>query len=223
MPRELITIQIGQCGNQIGTKFWELALKEFGQYQKTDLYTESLSSFFRNVDTRGGQRAMDIPYDKGRGKIASLKARSIIVDMEEGVINQILKSDIGELFDERTLIKDVSGSGNNWAHGYNEYGPRYHDKILNKVQKSVEACDSLQSFLILHSLGGGTGSGVGSYIVEQLEDYYPGIFRFTASVFPSKNDDVITSPYNSLLALNKLIEHADCVIPIDNEALINIV
>jgi len=49
------------------------------------------------------------------------------------------------------------------------------------------------------------------------------VFRFTSSVFPSKNDDVITSPYNSLLALNKLIEHADCVIPIDNEALIHIV
>ena len=58
---------------------------------------------------------------------------------------------------------------------------------------------------------------------KELEDEYHGIFRFTASVFPSKNDDVITSPYNSLLALNKLIEHADCVIPIDNEALIHIV
>ena len=46
--------------------------------------------------------------------------------MEEGVINELLKSDIGELFDDRTLIKDVSGSGNNWAHGYNEYGPKYH-------------------------------------------------------------------------------------------------
>ena len=82
------------------------------------------------------------------------------------MINEMLKSDIGELFDDRMLIKDVSGSGNNWAHGYNEYGPMYHDKIMNKIRKAVEACDSLQSFLILHSLGGGTGSGVGSYIVE---------------------------------------------------------
>jgi tubulin epsilon len=32
----------------------------------------------------------------------------------------------------------------------------------------VELCDSLQSFVMLHSLGGGTGSGVGSYIVELL-------------------------------------------------------
>ena len=26
MPRELVTIQCGQCGNQIGCRFWELAL-----------------------------------------------------------------------------------------------------------------------------------------------------------------------------------------------------
>jgi tubulin epsilon len=50
-----------------------------------------------------------------------------------------------------------------------------------------------------------------------LEDNFPEVFRFTASVFPSKdNDDVVTSPYNSLLALNELVDHADCVIPIDN-------
>jgi len=51
-------------------------------------------------------------------------------------------------------------------------------------------------------LGGGTGSGVGSRIVGLLGDYYPEVFRFTASVFPSKDDDVVTSPYNSLFSLD---------------------
>ncbi len=32
MPRELITIQVGQCGNQIGLKFWELLLEEHAKY-----------------------------------------------------------------------------------------------------------------------------------------------------------------------------------------------
>jgi len=56
-----------------------------------------------------------------------------------------------------------------------------------------------------------------------LEDHYPDVFRFTASVFPSQNDDVVTSPYNSMLSLYELMKHADCVLPIDNQALINIV
>lgn len=52
------------------------------------------------------------------------------------------------------------------AHGYGEYGPKYEAEIMEKVRKGVEACDSLQCFLLFHSLGGGTGSGVGSYLVE---------------------------------------------------------
>jgi tubulin epsilon len=28
MPRELVTVQVGQCGNQIGCRFWDIALRE---------------------------------------------------------------------------------------------------------------------------------------------------------------------------------------------------
>jgi tubulin epsilon len=77
---------------------------------------------------------------------------------------------------------------------------------------------------LLHSLGGGTGSGLGSYILGLLEDEFPEVFRFTASVFPSQsNDDVVTSPYNSLFSLYEIMKHADCSLPIDNQALLNIV
>ncbi|RHY34678.1 hypothetical protein DYB32_000759 [Aphanomyces invadans] len=68
-------------------------------------------------------------------------------------------------------------------------------------------------------MGGGTGSGLGTYILGLLEDHYPDAFRFTTAIFPSADDDVITSPYNSMLALRELTDHADCVLPIENEAL----
>lgn len=42
-------------------------------------------------------------------------------------------------------------------------------------------------------------------------------------MYPSKDDDVITSPYNSVLATRELTEHADCVLPVDNDSLIDIV
>ncbi len=44
-----------------------------------------------------------------------------------------------------------------------------------------------------------------------------------ASVFPSENDDVVTSPYNSFFSLYEVMKHADCSLPIDNQALLNIV
>lgn len=76
----------------------------------------------------------------------------------------------------------------------------------------------------MHSLGGGTGSGLGTYILSTLGDHWPDIFRFTSSVFPSIDvSDVNVSPYNSMLSLYEIMKHADCSLPIDNQALIKIV
>lgn len=87
MPRELITIQVGQCGNQIGYRFWDLAFREHCANSKTKIYDDALSSFFRNTDSKSNLKV--------GSKITDLKARTIIVDMEEGVINQMLKSELG--------------------------------------------------------------------------------------------------------------------------------
>ena len=54
-----------------------------------------------------------------------------------------------------------------------------------------------------HSLGGGTGSGMGSLLVSKLKDEYPTKISTTYSVIPStKVSDVIVEPYNALLAFN---------------------
>uniref|UniRef100_K3WV56 Tubulin/FtsZ GTPase domain-containing protein n=1 Tax=Globisporangium ultimum (strain ATCC 200006 / CBS 805.95 / DAOM BR144) TaxID=431595 RepID=K3WV56_GLOUD len=234
MPRELITVQVGQCGNQIGRQFWQLALEEHAQHltshprasnplaqnSKKGRFDESMSTFFRNVDTRYAD-PMDLPFANGRSAVKSLKARAILVDMEQGPVSETLAGPLGELFDQQQFLTDVSGSGNNWAHGHCLYGPKYRDELLQKIHRAVELCDSLQSFFVIHSMGGGTGSGLGTYILGLLEDHFPEVYRFTSCVFPSEDDDVVTSPYNSVLALRELTEHADCVLPIENEALMD--
>lgn len=76
---------------------------------------------------------------------------------------------MGGLFERRQMLSDVSGSGNNWAQGHHVYGPQYHQKLLQRLRRAAEACDSLQGFLLLHSLGGGTGSGLGTYLLSMLQ------------------------------------------------------
>jgi tubulin epsilon len=209
MPREIITIPVGQCGNQIALKFWDLILSEHSlrANKSEEIFDDAMSSFF---------------YNEGSNSIPILRARSIIVDTEEGVINQLEKSHLSELFDTKHFIKGVDGAGNNWAHGNYHYGPFYRESIIEKINKQLELCDSPQCFMITHSLGGGTGSGLGTYIIGLLKEYYPEIFKFSTCVVPSEDDDVITSPYNSILALNELIENSDCVLPLDNQSLIDI-
>ena len=69
---------------------------------------------------------------------------------------------------------------------------------------SVSPVRCLQAFSLLHSMGGGTGSGLGSYVLEALADEYPRTIRFATAVFPSESDDVVTSPYNTVLAAAEL-------------------
>ncbi|ETE72847.1 Tubulin epsilon chain, partial [Ophiophagus hannah] len=214
-----VVVQVGQCGNQIGCRFWDLALREHATVNKKGLYDEALSSFFRNVNTRTDGDNADI----SRGKICSLKARALLIDMEEGVVNEILQGPLREVFDSKQLITDVSGSGNNWAVGHNVYGCQYREHIVEKLRKTAEHCDCLQCFFVIHSMGGGTGSGLGTFLLTVLEDEFPEVYRFVTSVYPSREDDVITSPYNSVLAMKELSEHADCVLPIENESLFDIV
>ena len=48
MPREIVHIQAGQCGNQVGAKFWEIISNEHGiqpngEYQgESDLQIERI-------------------------------------------------------------------------------------------------------------------------------------------------------------------------------------
>ncbi|XP_064196062.1 tubulin epsilon chain [Anguilla rostrata] len=215
-----VVVQVGQCGNQVGCRFWDLALREHAHVNKKGIYDEALSSFFRNVDTRKNNGEGS---DIAGGKIRCLKARAVLIDMEEGVVNEILQGPLRDVFDSTQLITDVSGSGNNWAVGHKVYGSAYREQIVERLRKAAEHCDCLQCFFLIHSMGGGTGSGLGSCVLNLLEDEFPEVCRFVTAVYPSAEDDVITSPYNSVLAMRELTEHADCVLPVENQSLVDIV
>ena len=76
---------------------------------------------------------------------------------------------------------------------------------------------------MFHSLGGGTGSGLGTLILNLLREEYPDRIFSSVSILPSpKVSDIVVEPYNSLLALDQLIEWSDEVSCMDNEALYNI-
>lgn len=52
-----------------------------------------------------------------------------------------------------SILTDVSGAGNNWAHGHDEYGPMHREGILERVRSATEKCDSIQCFSLLFSMG----------------------------------------------------------------------
>ena len=49
-------------------------------------------------------------------------------------------------------------------------GAELIDPILEIVRRQAEACDALQGFQLIHSLGGGTGSGLGSLLLSKFRE-----------------------------------------------------
>lgn len=67
--------------------------------------------------------------------------------------------------------------------------------------------------MLLHSIAGGTGSGLGSFILERMNDRFPKKLIQTYSVFPdTQAADVVVNPYNSLLSMRRLTQNADSVV-----------
>lgn len=57
--------------------------------------------------------------------------------------------------------------------------------MLDVVRKEAENCECLQGFQITHSLGGGTGAGMGTLLISKIREDYPDRMMCTYSVVPS--------------------------------------
>lgn len=81
----------------------------------------------------------------------------------------------------------------------------------------------ISGFQVCHSLGGGTGSGMGTLLISKIREEYPDRMMLTFSVFPSpKVSDTVVEPYNATLSVHQLVENADECMVLDNEALYDI-
>ena len=228
-----ITVQLGQCGNQLGcvlndTLFAHLtASVRGGGKTRRALRRYFAEAIPTNGAYVGGDAALmgDHDHDTARSPLSSSSAylaRSILVDMETKVVQRCL-AHVGSNRSEeakagaglssasrrrRTPARGSgskaararhrsqeeqlpsytwtyrpesafvrhSGSGNNWAAGYNTHAMGENGaggRIMEIARREVERSDyGVSAFLLLQSLAGGTGSGLGARVSELLRDDY---------------------------------------------------
>jgi tubulin delta len=148
----VVVLQVGQCGNQVGQDLFSCLHK--------NVAPEEMGRFFHSF---------------GEGQSV---ARAVLVDTETKVISNCLTPKRSEDWRYRKcdVVVKQSGSGNNWAHGYNIHGPNMSGSVLEAIRRvrfvavtstfhyfqQVELCDYFGGFMLLQSAAGGTGSGVGT-------------------------------------------------------------
>ncbi|XP_067668133.1 tubulin delta chain-like [Haliotis asinina] len=214
----VVTVQLGQCGNQIGGQFFSTIIEDAYSKQSQvgvkpsrnlEYINETLDRFFSQRDTT-------------LGKEGTLEARAVMVDMESKAIAQTCleaKRSGKWKYPDKQQFCQKRGSGNNWAHGFCVHGPRVRDDVLNMLRREAEKCDNLSGFICYLSLAGGTGSGVGAYTTEALRDEYPHSFIMNQVVWPYQTGEVIVQNYNAMLTLSHLYSMSDAIVVMENDSL----
>ncbi|CAI9770051.1 unnamed protein product [Fraxinus pennsylvanica] len=193
--RECISIHIGQAGIQVGNACWELYCLEHGVHPDGQMPSDKTVG--------GGDDAFNTFFSEtGSGKHVP---RAVFVDLEPTVIDEVRTGTYRQLFHPELLISGKEDAANNFARGHYTIGKEIVDLCLDRIRKLADNCTGLQGFLVFNAVGGGTGSGLGSLLLERL------------SVSTS-----VVEPYNSVLSTHSLLEHTDVAILLDNEAIYDI-
>jgi len=208
--REVISINVGQAGSQIGNSCWELYCLEHGI--NPDGY----------MDPERAKKTQDNGFstffaETGSGKYVP---RAVFADLEPNVIDEIRHGKYQSLFHPEQLISGKEDASNSYARGHYTVGSQMIDEVMDRIRRVAENADGLQGFLFTHSFGGGTGSGFGTLMLERLSEEFAKKAKLEFAVYPGpQNSTSVVEPYNTVLATNGTLEHADCTFMVDNAAI----
>lgn len=207
-PNMAVVVQVGQAGNQIGAELWRILGSELPRKAGSDL--GELSALFE---------------ENGDG---SHTARCVMVDSESKGLGG-LQEQPWVSSDNIVIDSAQAGRGNNWAYGYArddrseptsvKFGSLI-SRSLERVRRSVEAIDAYEGCMLLHSLSGGTGSGLGTRLAEELRDLYPTHFLTSYPVAPFNHGEAGLQHYNSVMTVAQLQELTDAVVITQNQEIL---
>lgn len=186
-----VVVQVGQAGNQIGDELWRmLGAERKRQRRSNDLFSDAPDGSFT---------ANCVMVDAESRGLGGLREQSWI--SHENIVTHSANS----------------GCGNNYACGYAAQSDSLISTALENVRKLVESLDAYDGTVVMHSLSGGTGSGVGGRLIEELREMFPMHFITSCPVAPFSHGEASLQHYNSVMSMASLQRHADAVMMIQNQ------
>jgi len=213
--REIVSLHIGQAGVQLGSDCWELFCLEHGVQPDGSVPQEKEQGMSAEED-----RGATFFIETGLGRKVP---RGVFVDLEPTVVDEIRTGPYRQLFNPSMLLSGTEDAANNFARGHYTVGTEIIDLVTETLRRICDHCDSLQGFLCFQSVGGGTGSGLGTLILERLSMSYTKLSKLGFVVYPAPRiSTCVVEPYNSVLSTHGLLEHVNVCVTLDNEAIYDI-
>lgn len=149
MSGNILPIAIGQAGNQI-----------LSEMVSIDRINNNKSSNFDNF------------LSEETGSYYCIDSEPKVIKIDNNVNNNKMK------LTYQNCVTNNNGRGNNWALGYStSYKEKNKENLclesFDKLNSFIEKCDFIEGFGFIHSLNGGTGSGLSTRLIELIRDEFP--------------------------------------------------
>lgn len=97
--REIVHIQAGQCGNQIGAKFWEIISDEHG--------IDATGAYHGDSDLQ--LERINVYYNEASG--GKYVPRAVLVDLEPGTMDSVRSGPFGQIFRPDNFVFGLGAQG----------------------------------------------------------------------------------------------------------------
>ena len=173
MPRELCNLMVGQCGNQVGSSFWQQLCLEHG------IASDGTLQPFATEDAGDCKDVFFYQADDHK-----YVPRALLIDLEDRVVNKITKGSQANLFNPENIFvhREGSGAGNNWANGY--VTTTFSESTVFYIKKRIIIKHSQNSFSIGHEIS----DTINEMISREVEgsDSFEGYVKFVFIIFQQK-------------------------------------
>jgi tubulin beta len=211
--REILTLQIGGAGNRIGHAFYEQIASEHGI---------ELSQTGHPRLNPGNDLLMNVGVFFDENRHGAYTPRSICCDCDISDLSESLDLyRLKNVYPRQNIIGGRESSANCYARAFHVEGLPVANQAISTLRREVEKCDSIQGLRMLHSIAGGSGSGLTGLLLRSAKDIVgEKCLVYSACIVPSPtSSETVLSIYNSVLSLSDLIEFAHMVLPYDNQAI----
>ncbi|KAK2955454.1 putative Tubulin alpha chain [Blattamonas nauphoetae] len=193
---ECISLHVGQGGIRMSDPMWRLFCREH-EMTLNGSHTPLLP-----IPTLEDETFYKVFEETSQGKY---HPRALLVDLEPTATDVVRSGQCRDLFVSDQIISETGSTNNTFFGSFGGANHSVLEESLDVIRQMAESCSNLEGFMLFHAIGGGTGSGLGTRLLEELLDRFEKSQNLAFCVLPSPQPQSPSfEAFNTLLAMNSL-------------------